>query len=47
MSREELIGYILRYSARESREALELMSTESLLLIKNCIETELRQQWYN
>lgn len=47
MDREYLIKYILAYSKSASREDLEKMSTESLVIIKVQIELELEQKSYN
>lgn len=47
MDREYLIKYILAYSKTATKEDLEKMSTESLVIIKVQIELELEQIFYN
>jgi len=47
MNKDALIDFILTHSTYATREELENMSIESLIMIKVQIEIELTQKFYN
>ncbi len=47
MEKEKLIKFILHFNTKATKEHLEKMSVESLMMIKVQIELELQQQLFN